>query len=246
MKIGNRDYTREELLRRVGNPAQLGGTRHYTLGEGRSKGTAAIDVDTGSGFRFTILPDRGLDISLASYKGLKLVYLTPNGEVHPAFYEPEALGWLRTFFGGLVTTCGLTYLGPPGVDGEEQLGLHGRYAASPARQVCDLSGWDDDEYRVEISGVVEECVLFGDKIRLTRTITTSLGSKALKIRDVAENFGYATSPLTILYHVNAGFPLLDTPARLSLTAEKSVPLDETSAAGFDESQAVSEPVPVGE
>jgi len=243
MKIGHRDYTREELLRRVGNPAQLGGTRHYTLSDGRSKNVAAIDVDTGGGFRFTVLPDRGLDISLASYKGLKLVYLTPNGEVHPAFYEPEGLGWLRTFFGGLLTTCGLTYLGAPGFDEGQQLGLHGRYATSPARQVCDQSGWDGDEYQVEISGVVEECAVFGDKIRLTRTITTSLGSKALTICDVAENFGYATSPFTILYHVNAGFPLLDASARLSLTAQESFPLDETSAAGFEQWPVVSEPIP---
>ncbi len=243
MKIGNRSYTREELLRRAGNPAQLGGTRHYTLSDGRSKNVAAIDVDTGSGLRFTVLPDRGLDISLASYKGLKLVYLTPNGEVHPAFYEPEGLGWLRTFFGGLLTTCGLTYLGPPGFDEGQQLGLHGRYAASPARQMCDLSGWDGDEYRVVISGVVEECAVFGDKIRLTRTISTSLGSRALTICDVAENFGYATSPFTILYHVNAGFPLLDASARLLLTAKKSFALDETSAAGFDQWPVVSEPIP---
>ena len=174
---------------------------------------AAVDVDTGSGFRFTVLPDRGLDISAAGYKGLNLVYLTPNGEVHPAFYEPDDLGWLRTFFGGLLTTCGLTYLGPPGVDDGQKLGLHGRYTTSPARQVCDCSRWDGDEYRMEISGVVEECALFGDKIRLTRTISTLLGGKSLKITDVAENFGYATSPFVILYHVNAGFPLLDESPR---------------------------------
>jgi hypothetical protein len=204
---------------------------------------AAIDVDTGGGFRFTVLPDRGLDISLASYKGVNLVYLTPNGEVHPAFYEPEGLGWLRTFFGGLVTTCGLTHLGAPGLDGDQPLGLHGRYSASPAERVCERSGWDGDEYRVEISGVVEDCVLFGDKIRLTRTITTSLGAKMLEICDVAENFGYAASPFTILYHVNAGFPLLDAAARLSLTAEKSIPLDEKSAAAFDQRTIVSDPVP---
>lgn len=243
MKIGDRDYTRDELLRRVGNPTQLGGTRHYTLSDGRSKNVAAIDVDTGSGFRFTVLPDRGLDISLASYKGLKLVYLTPNGEVHPAFYEPEDIGWLQTFFGGLLTTCGLTYLGPPCFDDGQKLGLHGRYAASPARQVCDRSGWDGDDYRIEISGVVEECAVFGDKIRLTRTITTTLGSSALTICDVAENFGYATSPFTILYHVNAGFPLLDVAARLSLTAKNSFPLDETSAAGFEKWTEASQPIP---
>jgi hypothetical protein len=243
MIIGGRELTRAEVLRRVGNVAQLGGTRHYTLVEGRSKAVAAIDVRTGGGLSFTLLPDRGLDISRASFKGINLAYLTPNGEVHPAYYEPEGLGWLRTFFAGLLTTCGPTYLGAPGRDGDEDLGLHGRYSTTPARQVCDRSGWDGDEYRVEISGLIEESVLFGDKIRIRRTISTRLGSKSLTICDVAENFGYRTSPFTILYHVNPGFPLLDSASELVLEALRSDPYDERSAAAADRMFSFSEPVP---
>lgn len=48
MRIGDKHYTRAEVLERIGNVAQLGGTRHYTLSDGRSKGVAAVDVDTGS------------------------------------------------------------------------------------------------------------------------------------------------------------------------------------------------------
>jgi hypothetical protein len=243
MRIGDREYTREELLARVGNVAQLGGTRHCTLRDGRASGVTAIDVDTGGGLAFTVLPDRGLDISGASYKGLNLVYRTPNGEVHPAYFEPHGSGWLRTFFGGLLTTCGLTYLGPPGNDGQEELGLHGRYTTTPARQVCDRSGWDGDEYRVEISGVVEECVLFGDRIRLTRTISTHLGGRSLVISDVAENFGYRPSPLTVLYHINAGFPLLDASSSLVLTARESRACNEQSARGLEQIRVFAPPSP---
>ena len=132
MRIGRQVYTREDVLRRVGNQSQLGGTRHYALAQGRAKNVAAIDVDTGAGLHFTILPDRTMDISAATYKGTNLVYRTPNGEVHPSFYEPAGGGWLRTFFGGLVTTCGLTYLGGPGKDGDEDLGAHGRASTTPA------------------------------------------------------------------------------------------------------------------
>jgi hypothetical protein len=39
------------------------------------------------------------------------------------------------FFGGLLTTCGLTYFGDPGRDGDEELGLHGRYSAQSARSL---------------------------------------------------------------------------------------------------------------
>ena len=198
MRIGNRHYTRAEVLERVGSIRQLGGVRRCLLDDGRSKGVTAFEVDTGAGFRFTVLPDRGLDISSASFRGTNLVHLTQNGEAHPAFYEPQGAGWLRTFFAGLLTTCGLTYLGPPGQDGEEILGLHGRATTTPARQVCDLSRWEGDEYLLEVTGIVEESQLFGDKIRLTRTLSTRIGSQSLTIRDFAENFGYQTAPFHIL------------------------------------------------
>ncbi len=246
MRIANRDYTRSEVLRRVGNVSQLAGTRHTVLAEGRAKGIAAIDFDTGAGLRFIVLPDRGLDISAAGYRGTNLVYQTPNGEVHPAFYEPEGLGWLRTFFGGLLTTCGLTYLGAPGRDGDEDLGLHGRYAATPARRVCDRSRWEGDDYVLEVSGVMEECRLFGDKLRLTRTITTRAGAKSLAIHDVVENFGHRPSPFTILYHINFGFPLLDAGSRAIVAAAESTPYDARSAEGMPDMLAFSDPVPLYE
>src|SRR5665647_2161357 len=107
---------KEELFQYIGNQAQLGGTRHYVLSDGRGRDMRAIDVNSGSGLHYTILPDRGMDISLASYKGINLVYLTCNGETHPAYYEPENLGWLHTFTGGLLTTCGLTHVGGPAID----------------------------------------------------------------------------------------------------------------------------------
>jgi len=114
-----------------------------------------------------VLPDRGLDISRASYKGINLVYQTLNGEVHPAFYDASSSRWLHTFFGGLLTTCGVTYMGHPSRDGKDNLGLHGRYSTIPACKLNNLSQWVDDEYQIEISGIREECSLFGDRIRFT-------------------------------------------------------------------------------
>ena len=242
MRIGNREFSRAEILRRVGNVSQVASARHVVLDDGRAKGVAAIDFDTGAGLRFTVLPDRGMDISAASYKGRNLVYLTPNGEVHPAYYEPQGAGWLRTFFGGLLTTCGLTTIGAPGLDGDENLGLHGRYAAIPARQVCDRSRWDGDDYILEASGVMEESQLFGDKLRLTRTISSRAGAKTLVIHDVVENFGYRSSPFTILYHINFGFPLLDATSRAVISAAESTPFNERSARGMAERLACSDPV----
>jgi hypothetical protein len=231
MKIRTKDYKQSELKRKIGNLSQLGGTRHYELSSGSSRGLRAVDFNTGTGFCFTVLPDRALDISLAHYKGINLVYQTPNGEVNPAYYDPSGMEWLRIFFGGLMTTCGLTYFGPPGKDGDEDLGLHGRCTATPARQVCDTSRWEANEYVMEVSGIMEECCLFGDKVRMVRNISSQIGKKSLVIKDRVENFGFNKAPFTILYHVNAGFPLLDDGAYLVISAVKAEPYDEHSKKG---------------
>lgn len=242
MHLFGKRYTRQQFLERVGCVQQVGGARRCRLEDGREAGTAAIEVDTGAWLRFTVLPDRGLDILQASYRGTNLAYLTPNGGAHPAFFEPQGMNWLRTFFAGLLTTCGLTYMGNPGRDGDVELGLHGRATVTPARQVCDRSGWDGDEYRIELTGIVEEWMLFGDKLRLTRTISTSLGATALTITDVVENFGYAPAPFTILYHVNPGFPLLDAGSELLLSAQSTAPYDDYSASRMATMREFTAPV----
>ncbi len=218
----------------IGNLAQIGGTRHYELTDGRGRGMRAIDVNAGAGLHYTILPDRGLDISLASFKGINLVFLTPNGETHPAFFEAEKLGWLQSFAGGLLTTCGLTYLGPPVTEGNEDLGLHGRYSNIPARQVSDLSGWVGEEFHIRICGIIEEARLFGNKLRLEREISSILGQNKIVITDRITNFGSQSSPYTILYHMNLGYPLLSEEASLVIQASETIARDADALSGIKE------------
>lgn len=234
MRITGKEYTRGEVERRIGNLRQLGGIRHCELSDGRARGVRALEVATGSGLAFTVLPDRGMDIADFSYKGVNLVYHTAGGIAHPSYYDPAGLEWLRVFFGGLLTTCGLTYFGKPGRDGNEDLGLHGRYSALPAVRVSDLSRWEGNEYLLEATGTVEDAVLFGDKLRLTRFISTAMGSKNLRIRDRVENFGSKPSPFLILYHMNAGFPLLDQTSELIAASRSTEPYDDRSARGIAE------------
>jgi hypothetical protein len=163
-----------------------------------------------------------------------MVYLSPGGIASAAFYEPGGFGWLRTFFGGLLTTCGLTYFGDPGRDGEEDLGLHGRYSTTPADRVCDRSRCDENRYVLEVTGEISEGVLFGEKISLNRSIRTALGEKSLTVRDRVSNRGFSTSPFCILYHINAGFPLLDNGSELILSSTHTEPYDENARAGLGE------------
>lgn len=225
---------RDEIQQYIGNQLQIGGSRHYLLTDGRGRNLRGIDINSGSGLQYTIMPDRGMDISLASFRGHNLVYITCNGETHPAFFEPENFGWLRTFAGGLLTTCGLTYLGAPVEDDGEHLGLHGRYSTIPARQVADLSEWIGDNYVIKIRGTVEEGNMFGNKLRLEREITTIQGTNNLCITDKVTNFGYKPSPFTILYHMNLGYPLLSEDAELIIDPAQTLPRDDSAASGMNE------------
>jgi hypothetical protein len=233
---------KEELFQYIGNPSQLGGSRHYELTDGRGRNMRGIDVNSGAGLQYTILPDRGMDISLASFKGHNLVYLSCNGETHPAFFEPESFGWLNTFTGGLLTTCGLTYLGAPVKDGEEDLGLHGRYSTIPARQVADLSEWIGDEYHIRIRGIIEEGHIFGCKLRLEREISSVQGQNIIRIKDIVTNFGYKPSPYTILYHMNLGYPLLCEYSELIIDPDKTIPATPYAAEGINEFRRFIKPV----
>ncbi len=232
-----------DIQQYIGNQAQLGGARHYTLSDGWGRNMRGIDVNSGNGLQYTILPDRGMDLSLASFRGTNLVYLTCNGETHPSFFEPENIGWLRTFAGGLLTTCGLTYFGSPVTDEGENLGLHGRYSNIPARQVADLSGWIGDEYHISIKGIVEEGHMFGNKLRLEREIETIQGNNSLIITDTVTNFGNKRSPYTILYHMNFGYPMLSEKADLVMDPAQTTPRDDFAASGINEFKSFVKPQP---
>jgi Domain of unknown function (DUF4432) len=195
MKLYGKEWTRRALEARIGRIEQVGGLRRLQLAEGRETGVEQIQIRTGAGLSYTILPSRGMDIGLAEFGGVPLTWLSPNGEIHPAYFVGQGSDWLRTAVGGLLMTCGLTQVGLPGVDAGEELGLHGRAHHTPARDVCAEGFWKGDEYITLVRGKVEETSMFGWNLRLTRSIQSELGKNQIIIRDIVENTGL-TPPRT--------------------------------------------------
>ncbi|MBS7611375.1 aldose 1-epimerase family protein [Candidatus Bathyarchaeota archaeon] len=186
-----------------------------------------------------IIVDRGLDIANAEYKGVPLAWISPTGFIAPSFFEPESFGWLRGFFGGLLTTCGLTYLGAPTVDMGERLGLHGRISYIPAKLTRIEGYWDGEDYIMVVEGSCREARVFGSNLVLKRKIESKLGSKTVLIEDLVVNEGWGAQPLMILYHFNFGFPLVDENAYLISTSKLYVPRDrdaEEEAEKYDRFQ----------
>ena len=148
-ELYGRPVSRASLSRRVGAMSQIAGARASVLASGLARGVEAVDVKTGTGFEFTVLPGRGLDIAWASYRGMPLSYIGKTGVVAPAYFtERGATGFLRNFFAGLMTTAGLSNTGGPvEVDGAE-FGLHGRISNIPAEDVGVTQQWVGDDYQI--------------------------------------------------------------------------------------------------
>lgn len=224
-RLFGRNYTKSELLDRVGNVLQLGGVRKFVLTDGPHAGVEAVEFTTGTGFRFLAVPGRGLDVTVAEHNGRSLAWLSAAGEMSPMFYEEPGLGWLRNFPGGLVTTCGLTYAGAPCEDNGEKLGLHGRFSNTPASNVWVDGEWDGEQYRMWAQGKIRESRLFGENILLKRRITAVLGENKFWIDDVVTNEGPRRTPHMILYHINGGFPVVDAGSRLLSPTISATPRD---------------------
>jgi hypothetical protein len=173
-----------------------------------------------------------LDIYACRYKGIPLAWASSVGAVHPGYYEPQGLGWLRSFQGGLLVTCGLDHFGMPYQDTDQEFGLHGRVSNSPAQYVNQRACWAEDDYELEVTGQVRQTRVFGENLVLQRRIATRLGSNTIRIEDIVTNEGLALNPHMILYHFNLGFPLVSEETRLHLEAEETVPRNEDAAVGI--------------
>jgi Domain of unknown function (DUF4432) len=223
MNLYGREWTRRELEARLGRIEQIGGLRRIQSTEGKESSVEEIQIRTGAGLAYSVLPSRGLDIGLAEFKGAPLAWLSPNGVVHPSYFDGRGSGWLRTAAGGLLMTCGLTQVGSSGTDNGEELGLHGHAHHTPARQVCAEGFWEGDEYITVVQGKVEETSIFGWNMQLTRHISSRLGKNQILIRDVVENAGFDPAPHMLLYHFNFGFPLLDAQTQIYFPSATVIP-----------------------
>jgi uncharacterized protein YdiU (UPF0061 family) len=109
-KLYGKEFSKFELMKRIGDISQVAGAKEYLLTSGKADGVKAIDVKTGTGLSFTVLPSRGLDIAWADYKGQAIAFISKTGVVAPAYYNPDELtpayrermiAWLNRYVGRL-------------------------------------------------------------------------------------------------------------------------------------------------
>lgn len=224
-------YSKEQLETLTSSMALLAGLRPFEYQNGRVRGMRGIDGWTGSGLRFTLWPDRALDIGEVWFNDIPIAWLHP-GLGAPFYYEPNGDGWLRTYGGGLLTTCGLTHFGDPDQHAGQNYGLHGRIANIPVSNLRLWQEWQEENYLLAAEGEVQQAVLFGENLRMLRRIETQLGSRTLSLKDEIINLSSRTSPLAVLYHCNLGFPILSPESQLQVEDLKLVPRDDAAKDGM--------------
>lgn len=214
MKLFDREFSRDELLSYVGDISQLGGIESGELTEGAARGVRSVAIRTAEGLAYTINPDCGMNISSCSYKGLSICWRTGTGNSHPGLYDPQLTGWLRSFNGGLLVTCGLSQIGNPCIDDGVAYGLHGRISNTPAEVNAVKGEWVDDRYRMVFEGTVRESMALGPRLVLRRRVTSWLDTSEILVEDEIANESWYEAPLLTSYHINFGFPFITESAEV--------------------------------
>lgn len=200
---------------KISNYAQLGGIETSVIDNGLGRGNRIAWINTGTGLRYKVVIDRAMDISDAFFNQHSLAWLSHTGITAPQPFSDKGIDWLRTFGGGLLTTCGLTHVGGPEKDAFGERGLHGLISNMPA-QIESIIQPDPHEGKLEMSitGIIKETQIFGPSLELKRTISSTLGEAVIRIHDEVMNRGNSPAPHMILYHCNLGWPLVDEGAEI--------------------------------
>lgn len=261
-KLFGKDWTRAELLRHVGSVDQVGGAKRMMLVEGNTAGCEAVEFRTGAGLRFVVLAGRGMDIADCDWCGESLAWRSHTDNVAAPYFDPEGFNWLRSFHGGLLLTCGLSWAGAPCVDpspyGPEGypavqadgsydlvggLGLHGRVSHTPAKNLYVDGEWKGDEYTFWCQGKVTEAQVFKANLQMTRKICAKLGENKIWVHDRIENLGHKPQEHMQVYHCNFGFPLCQDSTKYLINSRETLPRDDIAAAGIDEWGKFQAPTP---
>ena len=229
----------EALRERVGTLAQVVRVDSFVEAEGPARGARRLRLINGGGLEIELHPDRALDIGQVTVDGIPVGWISPTTITAPEAYEPQGNGWLRTFGGGLLATCGLDTFGPPSEDAGQVFGQHGRIGAQKATIVRADATADG----IVVEAVIRQASVFGENLVLRRRISTAAGSDTVRIDDTVTNESFVEQPHLVLYHMNLGWPLVDDETTIDVPAVSVASRDADAVAGESQRTVLGPPTP---
>ncbi|MGX1695304.1 DUF4432 family protein [Microbacterium keratanolyticum] len=208
-------FTLDRYRDLIAHTDQVAGSRLSRVIGGTGDGGLILTVWTPTGIEVDLQVDRALDILSVRHHGIRFGWAGPTGVTPRTLFEPAGFGWQRSFYGGLLTTCGLEHVGdpisavpsdqhPPGARNVDY-GEHGRIGHSAA----DLTErtLDEDVGVFRIRGLIRQGAIYDERFQMLRTIEIALDRPEITIRDIVTNDGPLPARHAILYHLNVGYPV---------------------------------------
>lgn len=216
-----------QLLKQLGNIEQIAGIRESQLLRGRGEHIQIAEFYNAAGLRFTVVPDRCMDLYDFSYKGVNLSFQSKNGLTSPQAFCPGNGEFSEQWPAGMLVTCGLDNVGGH-VEKNGIYPTHGRISHVPAKSFGTCTRWEGEEYVLRAQGEVHHTKMYGRHLSIQRTIETGLNSKVVKLHDVLTNFEAEDEPYMLLYHFNFGYPLLQENSLVEASKAARSPMNDIS------------------
>lgn len=233
---------KQELVRRIGGIEQVFGVRAVQYAGGDANLVKAYDVDTGGGLEFSVNENKSMDIFRMKYKGINLGFTSKAGLHSPYNADQRNTSFLYSQGCGMLYTAGLANVGGYCTDGGDEQYGHGRVKNNAACNVAARGMWIEDEYQISLMGEMRESAFFGRNLIFNRKIQTCAGAKSIHITDVIENQDFKDDEVMLLYHLNAGYPLLDEGSEYITAIRDIEPMSENSQSHLLEHTRMSAPV----
>jgi len=208
---------------------------------GKADGFRAIDMLNDTGIHFTVFPDRAMDIGFFTYKGINIAYHAPAGLVGPQYFHSHKDGFARSWHGGFLTTCGLTFAGVSSEDSGDDLPLHGLVDNIPATSTFAGIEYEDGQPTMVAKGEMTQAVQGGENLLLKREIRCGVHEKTIRLSDSVTNLGFTDQPLMLIYHCNFGYPLLADGSYAVFCSKETYGWDEIAKRNIDTCRSFTNP-----
>lgn len=212
------------MNKKLSNRKQIISIYEIMFTSNREKGIEGILVNNGD-LELLINKSNALDISFVKYKGKNISFLSKNG------LNTNRSSFQEHFEGGFLYTCGLDNISTCVKDAP----MHGSLHYAKAENI-NITSSDDT---VIIEGSVRLCGLFQKNLLLKRKYIIT--DSSISINDEVINEGYLEENYVLLYHINYGYPFLDSCLELNIPTTRIDSVTDIAEKNKDKYLIIQEP-----